>query len=49
MGATGDLSLVMRAIGHSTAQTTMIYRHPSLETVRAIVNGGETEVSSKLT
>jgi integrase len=38
MGATGDLSLVMRALGHSNAQTAMIYQHPSLETVRALIN-----------
>lgn len=38
MGATGDLSLVMRALGHTNAQTAMIYQHPSLETVRNIVN-----------
>jgi integrase len=38
MGATGDLSLVMRALGHTNAQTAMIYQHPSLEKVRAIVN-----------
>jgi integrase len=39
MGATGDLSLVMRALGHSSPQTAMIYQHPSLETVRSVVNG----------
>jgi len=38
MGATGDLSLVMRALGHTNAQTAMIYQHPSLERVRAVVN-----------
>jgi integrase len=38
MGATGDLSLVMRALGHTNAQTAMIYQHPSLEKVRAVVN-----------
>ena len=38
MGATGDLSLVMRALGHTNAQTAMIYQHPSLETVRSVVN-----------
>jgi len=38
MGATGDLSLVMRALGHTNAQTAMIYQHPSLETVRNVVN-----------
>jgi integrase len=43
MGATGDLSLVMRVLGHSNAQTAMIYQHPSLETVRAIVNGNGAE------
>jgi hypothetical protein len=39
MGATVDLSLVMRALGHSSPQTAMIYQHPSMETVRSIVNG----------
>lgn len=39
MGATGDLSLVMRALGHSNAQTAMIYQHPSLEIVRSVING----------
>jgi integrase len=43
MGATGDLSLVMRAMGHSSPQAAMIYQHPSLETVRAIVNGSGAE------
>ena len=38
MGSTGDLSLVMRALGHSNAQTAMIYQHPSLETIRTVVN-----------
>jgi hypothetical protein len=28
----------MRALGHTNAQTAMIYQHPSLERVRAIVN-----------
>jgi hypothetical protein len=34
----GDLSLGMRAMGHTNAQTAMIYQHPSLEKVRAAVN-----------
>ncbi len=38
MGATGDLALVMRALGHSNAQTAMIYQHPSLEIVRSVIN-----------
>jgi integrase len=47
MGATGDLSLVMRALGHSNAQTAMIYQHPSLETVRSVVNGSHVETLSR--
>jgi integrase len=47
MGATGDLSLVMRALGHSNAQTAMIYQHPSLETVRSVVNGEYAESMSR--
>ena len=43
MGATGDLSLVMRALGHSSAQTAMIYQHPSLERVRSLMKGGHAE------
>jgi integrase len=38
MGATGDLSLIMLALGHSSAQTAMIYQHPRLETVRSVIN-----------
>lgn len=34
MGATGDLALVMRVLGHTNAQTAMIYQHPCLERVR---------------
>ena len=34
LAATGDLSLVMRTLGHSNAQTAMIYQHPSMEDVR---------------
>jgi integrase len=38
LGATGDLSLVMRVLGHSSAHTAMIYQHPSLETIRSVIN-----------
>ena len=38
LGATGDLSLVMRVCGHSSANTAMIYQHPDLEAVRSVVN-----------
>lgn len=47
MGASGDLSLVMRALGHTNAQTAMIYQHPSLETVRSIVNERPRPASKK--
>jgi integrase len=47
LGASGDLSLVMRALGHTNAQTAMIYQHPSLETVRKIVNERPLPASKK--
>jgi integrase len=47
MGATGDLSLVMRALGHTNAQTAMIYQHPSLEKVRSIMNERPRTVARK--
>ena len=47
MGASGDLSLVMRALGHTNAQTAMIYQHPSLENVRKIVNERPQPASKK--
>jgi hypothetical protein len=47
MGAIGDLSLVMRALGHTNAQTAMIYQHPSLERVRDVVNENPLAASQK--
>jgi integrase len=47
LGSSGDLSLVMRALGHTNAQTAMIYQHPSLETVRKIVNERPEPASKK--
>lgn len=38
LAATGNLALLMRAMGHSNAQTAMIYQHPSLELVREAVD-----------
>ena len=38
LAATGNLSLVMRTLGHSNAQTAMIYQHPNMEDVREVVN-----------
>ena len=36
--ATGNLAAVMKALGHSNAQTAMIYQHPGLEAIRFAVN-----------
>lgn len=47
MGATGDLALVMRALGRTNAQTAMIYQHPSLERVRTVVNENPLAASQK--
>ncbi len=47
MGATGDLALVMRALGHSNAQTAMIYQHPSLEIVRSVINDDHDPASER--
>jgi integrase len=38
LAATGNLALLMRAMGHSNAQTAMIYQHPSLDLVREAVD-----------
>ena len=38
MTATGNLPLVMRTLGHTNAQTAMIYQHPNVEDVREVVN-----------
>jgi integrase len=38
LAATGNLALLMRTMGHSNAQTAMIYQHPSLELVREAVD-----------
>jgi len=39
MGATGDLTLVMGALGHANPQTAMLYQHPNLEKIRTVING----------
>jgi integrase len=38
LAATGNLSLVMRTLGHSNARTAMIYQHPNMEEGRDVVN-----------
>ncbi|HZL25188.1 MAG TPA: site-specific integrase [Acidobacteriaceae bacterium] len=45
LASTGNLSLVMRAMGHSSVQAAMIYQHPDLETVRSVMNGNTTEIT----
>jgi site-specific recombinase XerD len=47
LAATGNLSLVMRTLGHTNAQTAMIYQHPSMEDVRQIVNARPLAATSK--
>jgi len=37
LAATGNLAAVMKAMGHSTAQTAMIYQHPGLDAIRDAV------------
>ncbi len=36
---TGNLAVVMRAIGHGSPSTAMKYQHPELEQVRRVLNG----------
>lgn len=48
LAATGNLSLVMRTLGHSNAQTAMIYQHPSMEDVRQVVNARPLVAGPKL-
>jgi hypothetical protein len=38
----------MRTLGHSNAQTAMIYQHPSMEDVREVVNARPLPASRKL-
>jgi len=38
LAATGNLAAVMRALGHSNAQTAMIYQHPSIDAIREAVD-----------
>src|SRR5205085_1738044 len=35
--ATGNLAAVMKAMGHTNAQTTMIYQHPGIDSIRRAV------------
>jgi site-specific recombinase XerD len=36
---TGNIAVVMRAMGHRSPSTAMKYQHPELEQVRAVLNG----------
>lgn len=44
---TGNLSLVMRAMGHSSPQTAMIYQHPDLEVIRTVMDVGTIQNRSR--
>lgn len=41
LAATGNLAAVMKAMGHASAQTAMIYQHPSLDLIRQAVEESE--------
>ena len=47
MSATGNLAVVMRTLGHSNAQTAMIYQHPSIEAVRLAVDQRNSATSER--
>ena len=38
LAATGNLAAVMKAMGHSSAQTAMIYQHPGLDSIRKAID-----------
>jgi integrase len=42
LSATGNLALLMKAMGHSDAKTAMVYQHPAMEAVRRAVDGRNT-------
>lgn len=41
LAGTGNLAAVMKAMGHASAQTAMIYQHPSLDLIRQAVEESE--------
>ena len=43
LAATGNLAAVMKAMGHASPQTAMIYQHPSLDLIRQAVEGSKEE------
>lgn len=43
---TGNLAVVMRAIGHGSPSTAMKYQHPELEQVRRVLNGTNSRLDS---
>src|SRR5262249_18491987 len=38
LASTGNLAAVMKALGHSNAQTAMIYQHPGIESIRLAID-----------
>jgi integrase len=45
LAATGNLAVLMRAMGNASPQTAMIYQHPGLEAVRQAIDQGNLEGS----
>jgi hypothetical protein len=43
---TGNLAVVMRAMGHGSPSTAMKYQHPELEQVRRVLNGTNSHFDS---
>ena len=43
---TGNLAVVMRAMGHGSPSTAMKYQHPELEQVRRVLNGTNSHLDS---
>lgn len=43
---TGNLAVVMRAMGHGSPSTAMKYQHPELEQVRRVLNGTNSRLDS---
>ena len=45
LAATGNLAVLMKAMGHASPRTAMIYQHPGLEAVRQAIDQANLEVS----
>lgn len=47
LAATGNLAAVMKALGHSNAQTAMIYQHPGIDAIRQAVEERNLDTTSR--